>query len=152
MSKYTTVMGVSPTASGAKKAADIVAALAPPSSKSTAMVAAGGSSLVGEAKKMAPGLAGAGVGYFAWKKHPVLGILAGHAVGSNAMELATGDRKKALCNLAVEGAGIYGALKYGKGRTGRSVLGYVAGAVAGAVATYFVPGSPARDAYDKWRK
>jgi len=145
-----TVLGVSSSAAGVKKAADIVAALAPPSKKD-AMVPAGESkSVVTEAKKFAPGLVGAAAGYYVGgkKHHPILGALVGHALGDNAKDLYDGDRKRAACNVAVEVAGVVGALKYKK----HPVVGYVVGALAGAVATYFAyDGSAARDAYNKLR-
>jgi len=144
MKKYVEVFGaVSPSAAGAQRAGDIVAALAPPKS-GHAMVPAS-HSIGATMKSMLPGVAGAVAGAFVWKRHPVLGILAGHALGSNAMALWKGDRKTALCNVAVEGAGVFGALKYKK----HPVLGWLGGTLAGAVATSFVDGSPAQDA---WRK
>jgi ATP-dependent protease ClpP protease subunit len=63
------------------------------------------------------------------------------------MSLYHGDKKKAACNLAVEGAAVYGALRYRK----HPVLGYLGGMAAGLAATYFVPGSPSREAYDEWK-
>ena len=144
----TSVIGnVSTSAAGVKKAADIVAALAPPSTTPGTGAMVPHKSVTESVKAIAPGAVGAVGGYLAWKSHRILGALAGHAIGANAMELASGDKKKALCNMAVEFAGIVGSLKSPKHR----VLGYVGGAVAGLVATYFVPGSPSRDAYDKWR-
>jgi hypothetical protein len=146
---------VSPSATGARSVADIVAALAPPAKGSTAMVqASSGKSLTASVKHAVPGAVGAVAGYYVGKKrgHSILGALAGHAVGSNAKALYNGDRKRALCNLAVEGAAILGALKYKKvPMLKHPVVGYAVGALVGGIATYFVSGSPAREAYDNWR-
>jgi hypothetical protein len=146
MKKYVEVFGaVSPSVNGAKRATDIVAALAPPSG-SHALVPARRNTILGaEVSGMLPGVVGAVAGALVWKRHPVLGVLAGHAIGANAKELLSGDRKKAMCHVAVEGAGILGALKYKK----HPVLGWVGGTVAGAVATSFVSGSPASEAWKK---
>lgn len=147
MKKYVEVFGaVSPAAS---RAGDIVAALAPPAVKDALVPNKGHHSIGESVKEMLPGVAGAVAGAVMWKRHPILGLVMGHAVGTNAMELYKGDRTKALCSLAVEGAGTYAALKYGKGRTVRSVVAFVGGALAGAVATSFVDGSPAKDAWKK---
>jgi hypothetical protein len=145
MKKYVEVFGaVSPSAGAVSRAGDIVAALAPPPATSHAMVPA--SHTVGATvKSLVPGAVGAAIGAFAWKKHPVLGLVMGFAVGDNAMELWKGDRTKAVCKLAVEGAGVVGALKFKK----HPVLGFIGGALAGAVATSFVDGSPAKDAWKK---
>lgn len=144
MRKYVEVFGgVSPAASAVSRAGDIVAALAPPSG-THAMVSAS-HSIGATVKTLVPGAVGAAAGAFMWKKHPVLGLIAGFAVGDNAMELWKGDRMAAACKLAVEGAGVAGALHFKK----HPVLGFIGGALAGAVATSFVDGSPAKDAWKK---
>jgi uncharacterized membrane protein len=135
---------VSPTATAGRHVADIVAALAPPpapTAQALARPAASTPSLTEIAKRMAPGVIGGVVGMMLWKRHPVLGFLAGHAVGAMAYPLYKGDKKRAMCNLAVEGTGIAGALYYRK----HPALGYIMGASAGAVATYFVDGSPMKE-------
>lgn len=143
------ITGASPTARGAARAADIVAALAPPAKSSAVATSAAHSSesFTGKLVRFVPGVAGAGVGFFAWKKHRVLGALAGHAVVGSAYEFYKGDRTKAVCDLAVEGAGVAGALWYKK----RPWAGWLGGVLAGAVATYFVPGSPIKDQVAKLR-
>jgi hypothetical protein len=147
MRKYVEVFGgVSPSASVVSRAGDIVAALAPPSG-TQAMVPAS-HSVGATVKTLVPGAVGAVAGVMLWKKHPVLGAIMGFAVGDNAMELWKGDRMKAACKLAVEGAGVVGALKYKK----HPVLGFIGGALAGAVATSFVDGSPASDAWKKLKR
>lgn len=90
---------------------------------------------------MIPGVVVGGVGAFVWKKHPVLGFLAGHALGS----VGYGAYKKVpktdlLCDLAIEGAAIAGALAWKKHPIG----GWLAGAVAATTATAFVPDSHAK--------
>jgi hypothetical protein len=156
MKKYAHILGdVLPTASAAARAADIVAALTPPARveglgtviPSTAMVPTSAStvSVKEEAIKFAPGILGAVVGAGAWGEHRILGALIGHALGSNAMGLYSGDRKRALCKLGVELAAVAGALYYKK----HPVVGYGLGFAAGAIATSFVDGSPASEAWAK---
>lgn len=150
MERYAKVLGsVSPSAAGAQRVADVVAALAPPpstsvSTHSAAMVSTKSESPATAAAKLVPGLIGGAIGYSMFRRsHPVLGFLGGHAVGSAAFSLYKGgaERKKALCQLGVEAAGIGGALMWKK----HPVLGWVAGVAAGTVASSFVPGSPACD-------
>jgi len=155
MSNATTVLGsLSPTILGAHRVADIFAALTPPAPAAgvPSAPAPSNSQIMDKAKQFAPGLAGAGVGAYVGAKHrhPVLGALAGHAVVNSAYEYYKGDKKKAVCNAAVEGAALAGALYYKKGR--KPLLGYAIGLVAGAVATYFVDGSPVKNAVAKYRK
>jgi len=147
MERYAKVLGsVSPSAAGAKRVADIVAALAPPPSTSASSVAMTPvkptESPASAAVKLVPGLIGGAVGYSMFRRsHPVLGFLGGHALGSAAFSLYKGgeERKRALCQLGVEAAGIGGALMWKQ----HPVLGWVAGIAAGTVASSFVPGSPA---------
>lgn len=149
---YTQVIGAVPAASAAHRIAGVVAAMTPPPAAQGAMVPSGSSNVVAKIKPLVPGAVGAVAGFVAWKKHPVLGALAGHAVADAAYEAYKGDKKKAACNLAVEGAGVLGALYNKKipfAKKGGAIGGYVAGILAGAVATYFVQGSPVRRALGK---
>lgn len=136
------IAGVSPTILGVHRAADIVAAMTPPANAPAvpAVAPAPQSSMFAKAKGFAPGLVGAGVGAYAWKKHRILGAVLGHAAACSGLEFYRGDKKKALCDMAVEGAAVAGALHFKKS----PVLGFVGGLLAGAAATYFVPGSPVR--------
>lgn len=163
MSKYSEILGyASPTTRGAVRAKDVVAALAPPPRSSLSLVksdAAAQTSATEHVKAWIPGLAGGAVGAYMWKRHRVLGFLAGHAVGSNATKLYKGDRKSALCDLAVEGAAILGALNYKKlplikhlSKTVGPVAGFAGGLAAGLVATSFVDGSPASELKAKLKK
>lgn len=150
MKRYTNALGaVSPSAAGAKRVADIVAALAPPPGPGTAVAKTTAApehheSLSTAAVKMVPGLAGGAIGWMMFKRtHPVLGFLGGHAVGSAAYSLYKGgeERKRALCQLGVEAAGIGGALMWKR----HPVLGWVAGVVAGTAASSMITGSPAHE-------
>lgn len=132
--------GCSPTIMGLNQVADIVAAVTPPAG-TPPVAQVSQPSLVSKVSRFAPGLAGAGAGGYAWKKHRVLGALLGHAVVQSGYDYMKGRKREALCQLAVEGAGVGGALYYKK----HPVLGWLGGVVAGAVATYFVPGSPVRN-------
>lgn len=149
MATYTELLGnISPTAQGARRAADIVAALAPPDENKTALVKKEQTTAAKSAAlSMVPGVVGAGVGALVWGEHRVLGALAGHAVASNALPLLRGGaaRKRALCRLAVEGAGVVGALVFEK----HPVIGWVAGIAAGVAVTAFVDGSPTRELWNK---
>lgn len=149
MANYSTILGdVSSTAGGVGRAASVVAALAPPAKKGEVAKAAPASGgVVSSVKAFAPGAIGAVAGLYLWKKHRVLGAVAGHAVGSNAMDLVKGDRRHAVGQLLVEGGAVMGSLKYGK----RPVLGFVGGAVVGAVVSAFVPGTAVNGYYHNWR-
>jgi hypothetical protein len=94
---------------------------------------------------LVPGVIGAGVGALVWKDHRLLGALAGHAVASTAVPIWRGgaERKRGLCQLGIEGAGVVGALLWEK----HPVVGWLGGVTAGALVTAFVPGSPAQKAY-----
>lgn len=148
---------ISPTMTGARRASDILAALAPPPAEEatppkalakleppkTEMRQSPGAAALG----LAPGLVGAAVGAVMWSDHRVLGALAGHALASNAYPIVKGDsveRTRALCGLGVEAAGIGGALLW----ENHPVLGWGLGVIAGSIATSFVPNSGARDAWD----
>lgn len=80
---------------------------------------------------LVPGLLLGGAGYFFWKKHRVLGLIGGLAVGSSAYPAATGKIPTALATVAVTGAGIGLSLKWKR----HPALGYIGGAVgASAIA------------------
>lgn len=141
---------MSATARGAQRVKDIFAALAPPpapigdtTAMTVASVPAGHPTLARAIGPIVPGVAGGAVGAFMWKKHRVLGFLAGHAVGANALGIVRGgvERRDALCQLGVEGAGVIGALKFRR----HPVFGWVLGVAAGTIATSFVPGSVESD-------
>lgn len=147
-----------PSLGTAVRAGDIVAALAPPANSpgATAITKAPPhKSALEVAKEVAkdeafPVLVGGGAGWLLFRKsgHPILGALAGHAVASVARPLITGkDRKRALCQLAVEGAGVVGALVWKK----HPVLGWVLGLGAGFVATALVKDSAAHEMFQKWK-
>lgn len=135
---------MSPTASGAKHVADIVAALAPPAQDVSVFGAGGkqpakhdGPGVVATVTDWLPGLVAGGIGYATWKKHRVLGFLGGHALGSVAGDIYHGNMREGLCDLGVEVAGIAGALKWKK----HPVFGWLVGVVAGTAITAMVPGS-----------
>ena len=150
----TAFAGVSPTILGVNRVANIVSALTPPSINGVA-AAKPAPSVMEKVKPFVPGAAGAAVGAYVWKKHRILGVLAGHAVANSAFEFYQGKRKEAVCDLVVEGAGVLGSL-YNKKipfvKKGGPIAGYVAGLVAGCVATYFVDGSPVKNAVANFRK
>ena len=156
---------MSPTAGGAKRAADIVAALRPPSRQRISGAETALDKLAKEPPPgswsahllgWAPGLVGLGIGAYVVKDHWILGALGGHAIGSNIVPIVKGgqERTDALCRLGVDGAAILGALWLQEDSSDyvKSVLGYVGGSVAGLVATgLLVKSSPARQQYDAWR-
>ncbi len=150
MSKYQSILGSSSTAQGLGRAGTLVAAMTPPAKKDVGTPPAPSAKTTMKlATTMVPGLAVGGVGAYMWKKHRVLGFLAGHALGSNAKGVWDGgsDRRKALGSLAVEGAGVGGALMWKK----HPVLGFLAGSLTGVVASVLVPGTYAHDEWVKWR-
>lgn len=157
MGKYGQIVGnLTPSAAGVKNATDILAALAPPATGQTALAKSQPSRLAkvkAVAFKWAPGLVGVGVGAFVWKKHRWLGALAGHAIGTTVMPIWRGgaERKKAIYQLAVEGAAIGGALWLGRKSALRAAGGFVVGGLAALVVTGFIKGSPANDAYKNWK-
>lgn len=153
--KYIEVLGnISPTARGAQHAADIVAALTPPiattpgSNSSLVPTRSGGHSLGSIVKEVIPGVIGGALGALVFKKHRVLGLLGGHALGSTAYQLYRNDgddREIALYRLGIEGAGIAGALAFKKHRA----LGWIGGVASAAAVSTFIPGSPVRYEWDK---
>ena len=147
----------SPTADGARRAADIVAALKPPSRDRVGVLEkmkpreSAGRQLLG----WAPGLAGLVVGATAWKRHRVLGALVGNAIGQNAWSLVKGGeaRKDALYSLGIEGAAIGGALLCSSDEHEYlyPALGYGVTFALATIASSFIPGSPVRKRYDEWK-
>lgn len=140
---------ISPTARGVGRGASIVAALMPPAKAADgAIVKAERESASSAVLKFVPGLAGAGVGALVWKKHRVLGALLGHAVVGNVLPIVRGgaDRKRAMCQLGVEGAGIAGSLLWDE----HPIFGWGAGILAGAAVTAFIKGSPTNELWKKW--
>lgn len=87
---------------------------------------------------------GAGVGYAGyrlWKKHPILGALAGLSIGFNGLDVVhsgSAARKDALIGMGVTGAAVGGALAWKK----HPALGFTLTAVAVSVLTSYIPGSP----------
>jgi hypothetical protein len=152
MSKsYTDLIGAaSSTGRTASRIAGVAAALAPPPppTPGAAMVPVAPqhqTESIGEfAWSVAPSVAGGAVGAYAWRRHRVLGFLAGSAVVSNASGLYSGGdaRTHALHRLGIEGAGIVGALQ--SKRPLYQVGGWLAGTVLGMIASYYVPGSPVK--------
>lgn len=154
---------VSSTARGAKRVADIVSALTPPPHTQAssdfvagddAPAAPASAAVVKVEQKpsvdkvafaLAPGFVGAGIGALVWKQHRVLGALVGHAVGDNVYSLVRAEgfeRRQAICQLGVEGAGIVGALVW----KNHPIFGWLLGVGAGAAAS-MIPGSP----INKWK-
>ena len=154
MKSYADILGdASPTARSGKRVAEIVAALAPPTraegegEPGTAIVKAETKSEpVGPMSlQLVPGAIGGVVGAVAWKQHRVLGFLAGHAVAANAIPIVRGygdERKRALYQLGIEGAGIGGALMLKKYM--HPAFGWAVGILGGVAVSAFIPGSPDR--------
>lgn len=93
-------------------------------------------------KMLAPGLACGLAGYSLWDKHPMLGFLAGEAVGTNAYRFWRGegtDRLRTACNLSVAASAMTGSLMWKK----HPFYGYLLGFAAGVAVTALVPGSNA---------
>ncbi len=147
----TTILGYSPTASSGRRAADFIAALAPPPAGAAAVVKS--DSMIHPKVKLAglaliPSVVGAAAGAYVWKKHRILGGIAGMSVAPNVLRLIkSGERVKALCSIGATGVGVMGSLKWKR----HPILGFVAGEVVGLVASAFVPGSDMNDAYHAWR-
>ena len=146
------VASVSPTFGAADRAYDVVSALIPPTPKAGSVVTPTTESKPSFTKSLVhfvPSAVGLAAGYLftPYKKHRVLSALAGHAIVYSGYTFYKGDKKRALCEAAVEGAGILGALKFKRS----PVLGWVGGILAGSVVTSFVDGSPARDEFN-WLK
>ena len=90
-------------------------------------------------------VAGAG-GAHLWKKHRILGFIAGHSIGGNAFSLARGEegeRKAALCSMGVGAAVVGGSLLWKE----HPVIGGLAGYVSGMLLTAYIPNSPMQQIY-----
>jgi len=153
--------GISPSAAGSRRVADVVAALTPPSPAAGSPAAGPPAHSAPEehekltagkaALAIVPGVGGGVLGSYLWKKHRVLGFLGGHAVGSVVYPMIRNhgnDRRKALAQLGVEGMGIGGALAWKK----HPVLGWLGGVIVGSIASTFVPGTSANEEWKKFRE
>jgi hypothetical protein len=140
---YFEVLGeVSPAGSAAAKSYDLVAALVPPETGVALQKTpeSDGKSTMEIVKSLVVPAVGAVVGYTMWKKHPVLGALAGLGVAQTAYGWYKGeDHKELLSGLAVDAVGIVAALKYKR----QPALAYVGGVAAATVASSFVSGTAA---------
>lgn len=149
---YMEMLGqVSPSMGGARRVRDMVAALTPPATGGAAALMKQDQprpSAADAALGMVPGLVGGGLGALAWKRHRVLGFLAGHAVGSVVRPLVTGKgRMQAFTQVGVDAAVIGGALLWKK----HPFWGGVIGLLAGATVAGFVKDSASRDIFNKWK-
>lgn len=139
MSTVNTILGMNPVANQARGAADIVAALLPPSNVNPQGAQPAPKASVGKMLlNFVPGVLGAAVGYKMVKRHPVLGALGGLAVGAAAIPLVKGggdNRTRAMAMLGVAAAGTAGSLLLKK----HKVLGYVGGTALGIGATMLLP-------------
>ena len=149
MRRYAHILGdLSPTARGATRIGQALAVLEPPPEATgqasnnayARRKAASEGGIIPTLQSIAPHVVGAAGGAYLWKTHPILGAAVGHALTTAAWETYQGDSHKAICMLAVEGAGVAGALL----RPSSPLVGYIGGAAAGAAVTYFVPDSPVR--------
>ena len=125
----------------AAKAASILGAAAP----STALVPAGHrtwrDALDDLRAKAGPdvednygkGAIGAVAGAYLWDRHRVLGALGGFALGRNVPALFGGDRRLALCNLAVVGAAVAASIYV----PGHPVLALLGGGLVAGTAIHF---------------
>lgn len=137
--------------SAAKTFHDLLGAVSPPAAAATAVAVKPSHPQAMQILKarVLPAGVGAGVGYYAWKKHHWLGAFMGAAVGDNAYRLWRGvgdDRKGALGDLVAAGAAVGGSLYMKK----RPVVGFLGGAALGAVVSSFVPGSTANAIKARW--
>lgn len=86
---------------------------------------------------MLPGIAGGIAGASVWKKHRVLGAIAGYTSASVAYPVAAGtpsERIRAICFAGAKASGVAGALIWKK----HPVWGYIFGSLLGGVATFGV--------------
>jgi hypothetical protein len=145
----------SPMSAGAKHVADIVAALTPP--MGDIRVLGDGTSMPAPKRDrsatvatalggLVPTAVGGGVGYTMWKKHKVLGFLAGSAAANIAWDnLRHGEYKKAAVSAAVTGAAVLGSLKMKK----HPVLGFIGAMVVGTIVAANVDGTNEQDWWHK---
>ncbi len=79
-------------------------------------------------------IAGGAIGAVVWKKHRVLGAIAGSSIGRNTPALLHAEhRRSALCNMGVTGAGVLGSLLM----PGTPAVGFIVGWLAGGAAVYY---------------
>lgn len=165
MKSYADILGESsPTIRSGKRVAEIVAALAPPtraegdgepsSTPGAAIVKVEpkGEPIGPMVAPFVPGFIGGAVGAVTWKEHRVLGFLAGHAIAANAIPITRGygdERRRALYQLGIEGAGIGGALLLKKHM--HPVFGWAVGILGGVAVTALIQGSPANEGFKKIR-
>lgn len=123
----------------ARRVGDIVAALAPPVSVSArtngiAKKEAKHESAGKAAMGLLPGAAGAAAGAYLFPDHWPLALLGGYAVGHSVSPLFKGgaERKDALAELLVTGAGIAGALLWDKAWY-TQVAGFLGGSLLGGI-------------------
>lgn len=93
-------------------------------------------------RTLIPGVALGIAGVATWKAHPVLGFLAGDAIGLNGYRYYRNqgnDRTLAMCNIGSSAAAIAGSLLWKE----HPFWGWCVGFVAGAAMTSLVPGSNA---------
>jgi hypothetical protein len=155
MSRYTKMLGgVSPSTSAGKRAADIVAALAPPPRDGAPDALARlereqQPALNASAMSLLPWVGGGAVGAYLWKDHRVLGFLAGGALASTVGPIYKGgpERRRALARLGIDAAGILGSLKFQK----HPILGWIGGVLAGSIVASLVPGTFTYEQRTKWR-
>lgn len=99
-------------------------------------------------RRVLPAVGGGAVGAYFWKKHRLLGFLAGMAVGDVAMPLFNGssdERKSALKRVGVEGAAVVGSLYFGNhfpkwfgSKSVPKVAGYLAGGIVAGTAVTLI--------------
>lgn len=85
-------------------------------------------------KTLAPLGVGAAAGAYFWKRHRVLGGLAGGVIGANGPALLEAhSRRDALCNIGQVGSGVIGS----KLMKRRPVVGFILGWLGGGAVTHF---------------
>jgi hypothetical protein len=150
---YDALYGVSPTARNVGRVSDMIIGLAPTAPGKAGTPGAlslnpkSEESVTKKAMKLVPAVVGGVVGYWLGGKfhHKWLGAIAGAAAIETGYEFAKGDKKRATAWAIVEGAAIAGAVYMKK----HALRGYVMGAAAGLIGTYFIEGSPAKAALAK---
>lgn len=140
---------VSPVIGAAAQAANVATSLVPATPGKAVVSSPAKPGFTKELVKFAPRLGGAAVGAYVWKKHRILGAVLGNAVAEAGFEFYKGEKTRAACELLVDGAAVFGALKYKGGKS--PLVGFVGGLLAGSIVSYFIPGSPAKDEFN-WLK
>jgi ammonia channel protein AmtB len=82
-------------------------------------------------------LVGGIAGYVLWKKHPVVGVFSGMAVGGAGVTAATGKPVHGAAHLGSAAAAAYCSLKWQK----HPALGYILGSLAASVALNVAAGT-----------